>query len=65
MTLAPAFIAMLDGRHGSRDARIGRNLAVLDRNVQVGADEDTLALEIKVGHADELGHIATPEKYKR
>ena len=43
--------AVLDGRHGGGDAGVGGDLAVLDRHVEVGADEDALALEVEIGHA--------------
>jgi hypothetical protein len=41
--------AVLDGRHGRGDAGIGGDLAVLDRHVEVGADEDALAGEVEIG----------------
>ena len=41
--------AELDGRHRCRDAGIGGDLAILDRNVEVGADEDAFASQIEIG----------------
>ena len=57
----PRFQAVLYGRHGCRDAGVGRHLAVLHRHVEVGADEYALALEIDIGHADETGHGLPPD----
>ena len=61
MTLAPAFRACSMVGIEARDAGVGGDLAVLDRHVEVGADEHALALEVEVGHADELGHVVSPE----
>ena len=49
--------ACIDGRHGCGDAGIGSDLAVLDGHVEVGADQDALALEIQIGHFDN-GHVS-------
>jgi hypothetical protein len=49
MTFAPALEAMRDGRHGCRDAGIRRDLAVLDRHVEVGANEDALSRKVEIG----------------
>jgi hypothetical protein len=49
---------VLDGGHGGGDAGVGGDFAFLDGHVQVGADEDALALQVQVGHAEEFGHFA-------
>src|SRR5207237_925963 len=44
----------LDAGHRGADARVVGDAAVLDRNVEVGADEDALAAQVDLRHALEL-----------
>jgi hypothetical protein len=46
--------AMRDGRHRCRDAGIGGDLAILDRNVEVGANEDALSGQVEIGKTLEV-----------
>ncbi|MNS97372.1 hypothetical protein D3C72_1316990 [compost metagenome] len=45
----------LERRQGSGDALFGGDAAILDRHVQILADQHALAGEVEVGHADD-GH---------
>ena len=49
----------LDGRQRRADARVAGDPAALDRDVQIFADQDPLAGEILVRHAQHI-HGATP-----
>jgi hypothetical protein len=51
--------AELDGRHGRRDARIRGDLAILDRHVEVGPDEDPLARQVEISKTLER-HCESP-----
>jgi hypothetical protein len=50
----------LDGGQRRADARVTGHDAVLHRDVQVLADQDALAPEVEVGHADDAGHGGSP-----
>jgi hypothetical protein len=52
--------AELDGRHRCRDAGIGGDLAILDRDIEVGANEDALSCQVEIGKTLETGHVSVP-----
>ena len=51
----------LDGRQRRADARVARDLAVFDRDVQIFANHDPLAREVLVRHAQYV-HGALPQE---
>jgi hypothetical protein len=48
------------GRHRCRDAGIGGDLAILDRDIEVGANEDALSCQVEIGETLEAGHVSVP-----
>ena len=55
ITAAPWSSAGDERRQRGEDALFGGDLAVLDRHVEVFADQHALAAQVEVGHADD-GH---------